>query len=461
MLRTAAIALCLVLSAGRPAGAAPAEPGKPPAERNEPPDARIAWLKKAAVAVRSIDPKDDDFADLRPLITAIGTARVVALGEQSHGDGATFLAKHRLIRFLHEKMGFDVLVWESGLFDCREVGGIFGIWSMSGQVMPVVEYATSTLKTPHRLEMAGMDCQFSTSAAIERFPRAIEVFFDRIDPAAMSKTQRASLGPAIEEIAGLHGGEHSGGSATPVVRQLLDWLDGHAAQAARAHSQREIMFTRQVLKNVLILEQLHRQPKDAGPAGDNLRDKAMGENLAWLAKEYYPDRKIIVWAASRHLMREGSGMKWLEGTGSYAGIIATGDVARRLLGQDYYSVMFTAWRGKKGYPMSGPWCARPRYPRRRRGAWRNFCTVRECRTPLWTSAPRLPAPSGFAGRSLLGRWATARCRPTGRRHSTPCSIPRRCFAARRPATCPKRSARPGGRKAAGGLPRRWKSTARY
>jgi hypothetical protein len=105
------------------------------------------------------------------------------------------------------------------------------------------------------------------------------------------------------------------------------------------------------------LEQVCRQPKSPNPAGDNLRDQAMGENLAWLAKEYYPDRKIIVWAASRHLMRGGPGIQWLEGTGSYAETVATGDVAHRLLGEDYYSVMFTAWRGKKGYPMPFPWCA--------------------------------------------------------------------------------------------------------
>src|SRR5262245_21383393 len=89
-----------------------------PADR----EARIAWLKDNAVTVQSIDPDDsDDFSDLEPLKQLIGDARVVALGEQSHGDGAVFYAKGRLIKFLHEQMGFDVLAWESGMFDCREV----------------------------------------------------------------------------------------------------------------------------------------------------------------------------------------------------------------------------------------------------------------------------------------------------------------------------------------------------
>src|SRR5688572_14029768 len=73
---------------------------------------RVAWLKEHAIGLKSIDPGDEDFSDLEPLRKAIGAARIVQLGEQSHGDGATFHAKARLIKFLHQKMGFDVLAME-------------------------------------------------------------------------------------------------------------------------------------------------------------------------------------------------------------------------------------------------------------------------------------------------------------------------------------------------------------
>ena len=112
--RLLALSCCLAFVAAASLG----QEVEPQAESQ--PDPRAQWLREHAVAVRTIDPSlaEDDFADLRPLIGLIGDARVVGLGEPTHGDGAHFHAKTRLIRFLHEVMGFDVLVWESGMYDC-------------------------------------------------------------------------------------------------------------------------------------------------------------------------------------------------------------------------------------------------------------------------------------------------------------------------------------------------------
>src|SRR5262249_29864603 len=143
---------------------------------------RVAWLQAHTSPIRSIDPDDLDFSDLAVIGDAIGNARMVLLGEQSHGDGSTFLAKTRLIRFLHERLGFDVLAFESGLYDMRKVWqrlrageaafsavrrGLFGIWSLSEQVQPLVHYLAHCAHSASPLEVTGFDCQPSGSACRE------------------------------------------------------------------------------------------------------------------------------------------------------------------------------------------------------------------------------------------------------------------------------------------------------
>src|SRR5262245_47550402 len=132
-------------------------------------DRQTAQLRDEAVALRSIEPGDEDFSDLAPLRSVLANRRVVILGEASHGDGAAFLAKARLVRFLHRELGFDVLAFESGFYDCAkdweriEAGddpaaafrqSVFAIWTRSVQVQPLITYFASAARSQRPLELA-------------------------------------------------------------------------------------------------------------------------------------------------------------------------------------------------------------------------------------------------------------------------------------------------------------------
>src|SRR5512145_1222218 len=71
-----------------------------------------AWLRGAAVPFDRVDPADN-LDDLEPLRRLVGDARIVSLGEATHGTREFFQMKHRILRFLVERMGFTAFAIEA------------------------------------------------------------------------------------------------------------------------------------------------------------------------------------------------------------------------------------------------------------------------------------------------------------------------------------------------------------
>ncbi|MEE1793515.1 erythromycin esterase family protein [Streptomyces sp. BE308] len=71
------------------------------------------WLGEHAVPLTHLDP-EAPLDDLEPLRGIIGDARVVAIGEHSHFIEEFALLRRRLLRFLVERCGFNVLAFEYG-----------------------------------------------------------------------------------------------------------------------------------------------------------------------------------------------------------------------------------------------------------------------------------------------------------------------------------------------------------
>src|SRR5207253_1175392 len=66
-----------------------------------------SWFKSAAIPLDSTSP-ESGWDDLRRMESTIGNARIVAMGEATHGTREFFQLKHRMLEFLVEKKGFTV-----------------------------------------------------------------------------------------------------------------------------------------------------------------------------------------------------------------------------------------------------------------------------------------------------------------------------------------------------------------
>jgi erythromycin esterase len=309
----------------------------------------VLSLVLAAAPIRSLDPSDTDFADLQPLAAAIGNARVVQLGEATHGDGATFMAKARLIRFLHERMGFDVVAWESGFVDVRlaaaalragsrtyEVAqrGLYATWQVR-EVMPTLAYIQKS-----QMDLVGFDCRVARPRVrAEDYPKLIFDFFDALDPALISKKERDDFVTMSKGLVPADyyakPGPRDFNRALPA--RLLDVIDHRRAELLAHFAPREIDYVRQSLVSFLNMDRaLGRGDKPPFSEGYS-RDAAMAANLLWWLNGPLRDRKVIVWAHNYHVMNDSVSEK--------AAGKPMGWFLKRQLGAELYTIGFTAYGG--------------------------------------------------------------------------------------------------------------------
>lgn len=70
-----------------------------------------SWLEREAIPLTSVTPSSG-FADLRPLEQVLDGARLIGLGEATHGTHEFFTLKHRLLEFLVTEMNVTTFLIE-------------------------------------------------------------------------------------------------------------------------------------------------------------------------------------------------------------------------------------------------------------------------------------------------------------------------------------------------------------
>jgi erythromycin esterase-like protein len=72
------------------------------------------WLRQHAIPIQTVE-AGHGFADLQPLKSVVGDARIVELGEATHGTREFFQLKHRMIEFLASEKGFTIFSIEANM----------------------------------------------------------------------------------------------------------------------------------------------------------------------------------------------------------------------------------------------------------------------------------------------------------------------------------------------------------
>jgi erythromycin esterase len=279
-----------------------------------PPQEVVDWIGAHAIPLATAE-AGNGLDDIAPIARLIGKARVVALGEATHGTREFFQLKHRVLEYLVAKQGFTVFAIEANQPECRAIneyvlhgtgdpkaaldGIYFWTWNTE-EVLAMIEWMrawNSDPRHPHKVQFLGFDMQTSTVAYA-----SLAAFLGKLAPDAAP-----SLLAPIEVLGG---GGASAALAKPTAEEQKRVTEGLAAIANAFDAGRKAWARKataaeldEVRHDLTILEQATEMymANGAGGSSFNVRDRSMAANIQWILGHQPPGTRMVVWAHNGHI----------------------------------------------------------------------------------------------------------------------------------------------------------------
>ena len=138
------------------------------------------WVRANAVPLKTVEARNG-LADMEPLRKIVGNARIVSLGEATHGTREFFQLKHRMLEFLATEMGFTIFSIEANMPEAYRLndyvlngtgdpaallrGMYFWTWN-TAEVLDMIKWMREfNLSGKGRVQFTGFDMQTVPVAA--------------------------------------------------------------------------------------------------------------------------------------------------------------------------------------------------------------------------------------------------------------------------------------------------------
>ena len=272
----------------------------------EPTESQLEWLRANSVPFRT-ERAGSGFDDLQPLRSVIGKARVVALGEATHGTAEFFRMKHRMLEWLATEMGFTIFSIEANMPESyrmndyvltgrgnpRELlrGMYFWTWQTE-EVLAMVEWMRQfNASGKGRVQFTGFDMQTWTVAGdvVRRFvERADPEYLATLDDAYQLVRETRSLPANAANLARLS-------AASEAAQKVKLYLEAKWKQYVNQYELADVDWA---VQNARVVEQAAHLPI----GGSLHRDEMMALNTRWILSQN-PDAKAVLWAHNYHVSR--------------------------------------------------------------------------------------------------------------------------------------------------------------
>ncbi|MDF5757009.1 erythromycin esterase family protein [Spongiactinospora sp. TRM90649] len=323
-----------------------------------------SWIRDHGTAIDTLD-FDARLDDLEPLRDVVGDARVVALGESSHHIREFYQVRHRILRFLVERCGFQVYAleapftqgqvlqeWVRGGPGTVEQIAESGIAMSLGQCREMHEALTwirqRNEKTEGRpLRCAGTDLPGAFGSPLPAL-EAITEYVNRACPDAL---------PALEAATGVARSFHDpvtmrafaryhelGPGERDTLTSALSRLTARLGRLSLVRRGRghggEHDTAMWHLRGAWYLDQLHRATTEEDfEAASTFRDVYMAESVLRLLEED-PGARVVLAAHNWHIQRTPAAES------DDRPLLPAGAHLAAALGDDYRAIGVTASHGR-------------------------------------------------------------------------------------------------------------------
>jgi len=252
----------------------------------------------------------ENFEDLEFLKKIIGDKKYVFLGESSHYVEEYSAIKERLIKYLHKEKGFDVLLFESDLFNCNTSylicnsltvsefleNSIYDIWHTDVNY-DLFNYIKESKDSKNPLYFSGFDIKKSNitdSRLLYHYYKNYLKAKDFTEFIALDTIINSYFNTVILNKNKKEYQSDLSQNLTDRCNELLNSINTY-----KANKERDIF--KRIIQDKIYLLNIIRQANNNPQKYNVLRDKYMAENLEWFAEKIFPDKKIIIWAHNQHI----------------------------------------------------------------------------------------------------------------------------------------------------------------
>lgn len=299
-------------------------------------DAALAELRAIARPLQHVDPATDA-GELAWLVSAIGGARIVSLGEATHGTSEFFRFKHRVLELLVERQGFTVFGIEGSYADGLPIdhylqtgegeledllpGLRFWVWD-TDEVLAMLRWmrAHNVAHPQSPIRFFGFDIQAPASAV--RIAVDFVARFDA-DLAAGAALDLAALADDLSARDYRLLDERTQKVTAEAAATLREAFDLNAQEWGTEGEP--YLLARTAADVIVLVEQQSRSFLDI-----QARDRAMADIMSIVLDEIVPGQKAVMWGHNFHAGRMESDSE----------VVTTGEHLSRRYGAEFFALGF-------------------------------------------------------------------------------------------------------------------------